>query len=243
MQIFPATDILSGKVVRLSKGDYSKVKVYADSPADMARQFINAGAANLHIVDLDGAREGSPANFEVIRTAAAISGLFVQVGGGIRSRERIEQYLELGVSRVILGTAAVRDYPFLLRAVREYGSAIAVGVDARDGRVAVNGWLETTDVSSVEFCKRLCGDGVSTVIYTDISKDGMLSGTNLEVYNRLSEINGLNIVASGGITYLEEIKALREMNIYGAIVGKAVYEGVLDLSRAIKIAKGESDAD
>lgn len=238
MEIFPATDILGGKVVRLTKGDYNAVKVYADSPADMAREFIKQGAKNLHIVDLDGAKDGSPTNFEVIRTAASIRELFIEVGGGIRDEKRIESYLELGVGRVILGTAAIRDYPFVERAVKAYGSKIAVGVDTRDGLVAVNGWQETTRVKSVEFCKKLCDSGVSTVIYTDISKDGMLSGTNLEVYSLLSELNGLNIVASGGITYESEITALRDMGIYGAIVGKAVYEGVLSLSGAIKAARG-----
>ena len=238
MQIFPATDILGGKVVRLTKGDYSRVKVYADSPDIMAREFIKKGAVNLHMVDLDGAKNGSPVNFDVIRTAASIKELFVQVGGGIRSEERIEAYLSLGVKRVILGTAAIKDYPFLERAIKAYGDAVAVGVDAKNGFVAVNGWQETTAVPSVDFCKKLCSSGVSTVIYTDISKDGMLSGTNLEVYSRLSEIEGLNIIASGGITYENEIKALCDMNIYGAIVGKAVYEGVLDLERAIKIAGG-----
>ncbi len=238
MQIFPATDILGGKVVRLTKGDYDRVKVYADSPADIAYEFMASGAKNLHIVDLDGARDGSPTNFEVIRTAASIKELFVEVGGGIRDESRIEAYLNLGVKRVILGTAAIRDYPFVERVVKTYGNAIAVGVDARDGFVSVSGWQETTNVDSVDFCVKLRDSGVSTVIYTDISKDGMLGGTNLEIYKRLSEIDGLDIVASGGITYENEIKTLRDMNIYGAIVGKAVYEGILDLSRIIEIAGG-----
>lgn len=238
MEIFPATDICGKKVVRLVKGDYSRMTVYSDSPALMAREFMAAGARNLHVVDLDGARDGSPVNLEIIREAAAIKGLFVEVGGGIRDEARIEGYLELGVKRVILGTAAVKNYPFVERAVKKYGDAIAVGVDAKNGFAAVNGWLETTTVSSVEFCKRLRDTGVKTVIYTDISKDGMLSGTNLEVYGRLSEIKGLDIVASGGITFEDEIVALRKMNIYGAIVGKAVYEKKLDLARVISLADG-----
>ena len=240
MEIFPATDIIGGKVVRLVKGDYNRVTVYADSPAEMAREFIKSGARNLHIVDLDGAKTGSPENFEKIREAAGIDGLFIEVGGGIRNEERIEEYLSLGVNRVILGTAAVKDYPFLERAVKKYGDAIAVGVDAKNGRVAVGGWLETTDISSVEFCKRLRDTGVKTVIYTDISKDGMLSGTNLEIFGLLNEIEGLDIVASGGVTFEDEIKALRDMNIYAAIVGKAVYEKKLDLARIIEIADGGS---
>lgn len=233
MQIFPATDILGGKVVRLTKGDYNQVKIYADSPAEMALEFMKDGAANLHMVDLDGAKDGAPVNFEAIREAAKIKGLFIEVGGGIRNMQRIEDYLSLGVKRVILGTAAVRNYPFVEEAVKEFGNAVAVGVDAKDGFVAVSGWQETTTVNSVEFCKKLRDTGVSTVIYTDISKDGMLSGTNLEIYKELSEIKGLDIVASGGITFADELRTLNKMGIYGAIVGKAVYEGKLSLKEAL----------
>ena len=237
MQIFPATDILSGKVVRLTKGDYNQVKIYADSPAEMALEFMKDGATNLHMVDLDGAKDGAPVNFEAIREAAKIKDLFIEVGGGIRDMKRVEDYLSLGVKRVILGTAAIRNYPFVEEAVKEFGNAIAVGVDAKEGFVAVSGWQETTSVKSVEFCKKLRDTGVSTVIYTDISKDGMLSGTNLEVYGELSQIKGLDIVASGGITFVNEIEKLRDMNIYGAIVGKAVYEGRLSLKDALRAAE------
>ena len=238
MQIFPATDILGGKVVRLTKGDYNEVKVYADSPAEMALEFMKSGATNLHMVDLDGAKFGSPVNFDAIREAAQIKDLFIEVGGGIRDMKRIEDYLSLGVKRVILGTAAIKNYPFVEEAVKEYGDAIAVGVDAKDGLVAINGWQETTTVNSVDFCKKLRDTGVKTVIYTDISKDGMLSGTNLEIYKELSKIEGLDIVASGGITFIDEIRTLNDMNIYGAIVGKAVYEGKLDLAETLKAAGG-----
>ena len=233
MQIFPATDILGGKVVRLTKGDYNQVKVYADSPAEMALEFMKDGATNLHMVDLDGAKDGTPVNFDAIKEAAKIKGLFIEVGGGIRDMQRIEDYLNLGVKRVILGTAAVKNYPFVEEAVKEFGNAVAVGVDAKEGFVAVSGWQETTNVNSVEFCKKLRDTGVSTVIYTDISKDGMLSGTNLEIYKELSKIQGLDIVASGGITFADELKTLNEMGIYGAIVGKAVYEGKLSLKDAL----------
>ncbi len=233
MQIFPATDILGGKVVRLTKGDYNQVKIYADSPAEMALEFMKDGATNLHMVDLDGAKDGLPVNFEAIRETAKIDGLFIEVGGGIRNMQRIEDYLSLGVKRVILGTAAIRNYPFVEEAVKKYGDAIAVGVDAKEGLVAVSGWQETTNVNSVEFCKKLRDTGVKTVIYTDISKDGMLSGTNLEIYKELSKIEGLDIVASGGITFAHELETLRDMNIYGAIVGKAVYEGKLSLKDAL----------
>lgn len=237
MQIFPATDILGGKVVRLTKGDYNQVKIYADSPAEMALEFMKDGATNLHMVDLDGAKDGAPVNFEAIREAAKIKDLFIEVGGGIRDMKRVEDYLSLGVKRVILGTAAIRNYPFVEEAVKEFGNAIAVGVDAKEGFVAVSGWQETTSVKSVEFCKKLRDTGVSTVIYTDISKDGMLSGTNLEVYGELSQIKGLDIVASGGITFVNEIEKLRDMNIYGAIVGKAVYEGRLSFKDALRAAE------
>ncbi len=237
MQIFPATDILGGKVVRLTKGDYNQVKIYADSPAEMALEFMKDGATNLHMVDLDGAKDGAPVNFDAIKEAAKIKDLFIEVGGGIRDMKRIEDYINLGVKRVILGTAAIRNYPFVEEAVKEFGNAVAVGVDAKDGFVAVSGWQETTSVKSVEFCKKLRDTGVATVIYTDISKDGMLSGTNLEIYKELSEIKGLDIVASGGITFAHEIETLRDMNIYGAIVGKAVYEGKLSLKDALKAAE------
>lgn len=233
MQIYPATDILGGKVVRLTKGDYNQVKIYADSPAEMAMEFMKVGATNLHMVDLDGAKDGAPVNFDAIKEAAQIKNLFIEVGGGIRDMKRVEDYLNLGVKRVILGTAAIRNYPFVEEAVKEFGDAIAVGVDAKNGFVAVSGWQETTTVNSVEFCKKLRDTGVATVIYTDISKDGMLSGTNLEIYKELSTIEGLQIVASGGITYADEIKTLNEMGIYGAIVGKAVYEGKLSLKDAL----------
>lgn len=238
MQIFPATDILGGKVVRLTKGDYNEVKVYADSPAEMALEFMKSGATNLHMVDLDGAKFGSPVNFDAIREAAQIKDLFIEVGGGIRDMKRIEDYLSLSVKRVILGTAAIKNYPFVEEAVKEYGDAVAVGVDAKNGLVAINGWQDTTTVNSVDFCKKLRDTGVKTVIYTDISKDGMLSGTNLEIYKELSKIEGLDIVASGGITFIDEIRTLKEMNVYGAIVGKAVYEGKLDLAETLRVAGG-----
>ena len=238
IEIIPAIDIINGKCVRLTKGDYSQQKTYADNPLDIAKMMEDAGCKRLHLVDLDGAKDGAPVNFDAIREAAKIDGLFIEVGGGIRNMQRIEDYLNLGVKRVILGTAAVRNYPFVEEAVKEFGNAVAVGVDAKEGFVAVSGWQETTTVNSVEFCKKLRDTGVSTVIYTDISKDGMLSGTNLEIYKELSEIKGLDIVASGGITFAHEIETLTEMGIYGAIVGKAVYEGKLSLKDALAAAGG-----
>lgn len=239
MEIFPAIDIRGGNVVRLTEGDYNRMTVYGSSPLEMSETFINKGAKNLHIVDLDGAKDGTPVNFDVIKSVAEKGKLFTEVGGGIRDEKRIEDYLSLGVNRVILGTVAVRNFKFVEESVKKYGDKIAVGVDARDGKVAVSGWLETTEIDSLEFCKKLCDAGVKTVIYTDISKDGTLSGTNLEIYEKLSEIKDLDIVASGGITFEDEIRKLASMNVYGAIVGKAVYAGKLDLERVLKISKGE----
>ena len=237
MELFPAIDIRGAKVVRLTKGDYDVMKVYRDDPTEVAKEFLDAGAHNLHVVDLDGARDGSLANFESIKALASTKGLFIEVGGGIRNMERIEGYLNLGVGRIILGTAAVKNFPFVVEAVKEFGDAIAVGVDAKDGMVAVSGWEEVTEINSLEFCKKLRDTGVKTVIYTDISKDGAMNGTNLEIYKELSKIKGLDIVASGGITFEDEIATLRDMGTYGAILGKALYEGKLDLRRALNIAR------
>ena len=237
MNILPAIDIRGGKVVRLTKGDYDNMTVYRDSPAEVAKEFLAAGAENLHVVDLDGARDGTPVNFSAIRELCEVKGLLIEVGGGIRNLERIEQYLSLGVGRVILGTAAVRDFSFVEAAVKRFSDAVAVGVDAKDGMVAVSGWEEVTALPAFSFCEKLRDAGVKTVIYTDISKDGALSGTNLAVYEALRQIEGLNIIASGGITFEDEIRALSKMGMYGAILGKALYEGRLDLRRALAIAK------
>ena len=240
MEIFPAIDIRGGQVVRLRQGDYEDMQVYGNAPVRTAEQFIKEGATNLHVVDLDGAKEGEAVNFDVIRSIAKLPGLFVEAGGGIRDQERIESYLELGVGRVILGTVAVRNFPFVETMVRLYGGKIAVGVDARDGYMAVSGWLENTGLDSFGFCERLRDAGVSTVIYTDIAKDGELKGANLDAYRTLREIEGLDIVASGGVSFEHEIAALRDMGTYGAILGKALYVKKLDLPRAIRIAKGKA---
>lgn len=240
MEIFPAIDLRNGNVVRLTQGDYNRVDIYSNDPAEIARQFKAVGARNLHVVDLDGAKDGRLMNYDSIKKIMAQESLFVQVGGGIRDEERICQYLDIGVNRVILGTVAVRDFSFVEEMVKKYGEKIAVGVDAKDGYVAVQGWKEVTNVSSLEFCKRLEDAGVQTVIYTDISKDGELSGTNLDVYKTLSEYR-LQIVASGGISYEQEITELKSMNIYAAIVGKALYTDMLDLSRVLTLARGEQE--
>ena len=234
MEIFPAIDLRSGQVVRLTQGDYDKMVIYSDDPKEIARQFKANGAKNLHVVDLDGAKDGRLVNFDTIKDIVSQGGLFVQVGGGIRDEQRILQYLDLGVHRVILGTVAVTDFAFLERMVARYREKIAVGVDAKDGYVAIHGWNETTDISSLEFCQKLADIGVRTVIYTDIAKDGELSGTNLEVYRTLSRMD-LDIVASGGISFEHEIIELKEMNIYAAIVGKAIYTDTLDLQKIIEL--------
>ena len=234
MQIFPAIDLSGGQVVRLYQGDYDKMTVYGADPCAVAREFTAAGAGYLHVVDLDGAKEGTLANFDTIAAIAEQGGLYMEVGGGIRTEERIRRYLDLGVDRCILGTIAVKDFEFTARMARTYGDRIAVGVDARDGYVAVSGWLETSREKSVDFCRRLRDAGVQTVIYTDISRDGAEQGTNLAVYRELAGIEGLNITASGGVSSLEELKALRGMGIPAAILGKALYTGRLDLKEVIK---------
>lgn len=236
MKIFPAIDLRDGKVVRLTQGDYDQMVVYAADPDAIADQFLAAGASNLHVVDLDGAKDGTLANYDTI-VKLAKHPLFVEVGGGIRDEARIKTYLAAGVGRVILGSVAVEKPEFVAEMTAKYGEKIAVGVDARDGKVAIHGWKTVTDVDSVDFCKKLAEMGVKTVIYTDISKDGTLSGTNLEIYRELAKIEGLDIVASGGITFEQELETLTEMNISGAILGKALYTGRLDLARAVEIAE------
>ena len=238
MKIFPAIDLRGGRVVRLTRGDFDRMNVYGEDPAAAARAFRAAGADCLHVVDLDGARAGTPQNGDALRAIAAVEGLFVQVGGGLRSPQAVEETLALGARRVILGTAALSDAPFLDAMLKQYGERIAVGVDARDGRVAVDGWTRTTGEDAFSFCRSLQERGVSTVVYTDISRDGMLAGANLEVYRRLCALDGLRIIASGGIHSAGEIARLRDMGVDGAIVGKALYEGKLTVQAALEAAKG-----
>lgn len=235
MIIFPAIDLKDGKVVRLHQGDYDQMTIYSEDPLAVAKTFKEAGATHLHVVDLDGARGGTPENYKVVERLIQSSGLEVQVGGGIRNRERIETYLNLGAKRVILGTAAVTDPVFLTEMVELFGEVIAVGVDVKDGMAAINGWEKTTTINGVEFCKSLAEIGVKTVIYTDIAKDGGMQGTNMEAYQELSQIPGLNIIASGGISFEEEIVALKDL-VYGAILGKALYSGILDLANCIRLS-------
>ena len=243
MKIFPAIDIQGGRVVRLKYGDYNQVQVYQQTPRQALAQFQAAGADCLHVVDLDGAKDGQTVNFTAISPLLQGTGVFCEVGGGIRDMARADAYLAAGAGRVILGTAALRNRPFLLAALQKYGERIAVGVDARDGKVAVEGWLQTSDIDSVAFCRELQQLGVATVIYTDISKDGAEQGTNLPIYGKLSQIAGLDIVASGGISSLEEIRTLRDMGVSAAILGKALYSGRLDLALAIACAAGKQEGE
>ncbi len=238
MYVYPAIDIIGGKVVRLLRGDYSSAKNYSLTPLDAAAEFISCGAPHIHAVDLDGAKSGRAENAETVKDIIS-SGASVEIGGGIRSESQIEDYLSAGAERVVLGTVAVRDFSFVKLAVRKYGKKIAVGVDAADGKVAISGWREITDIDSFSFCKRLADEGVESVIYTDISRDGALSGTNLKAYEKLLKISGLKITASGGITYLEEIRALKDMGVYAAVLGKALYEGKLSLKEAVLVAEGK----
>ncbi len=234
MQIFPAIDLRGGQVVRLYQGDYDQETVYGSDPCAYAREFIDAGAQYLHVVDLDGARDGTTANFDSIAAIAKQGGLYIEAGGGIRTEDRIRQYLDLGVGRCILGTIAVKDFAFTERMARTYSDQIAVGVDARDGYVAVNGWKEISREKGVDFCRRLRDAGVKTVIYTDISRDGAGQGTNLELYRELSEIEGLEITASGGVSSIEELRELERMGVRAAILGKALYSGRLNLRTVIE---------
>ena len=236
MLIFPAIDLIGGKAVRLLRGDYAQMTVYSDRPAEIALDFRASGAKQMHIVDLEGAKTGETPNFETILNIKRTSGLFCEVGGGIRSIETVRCYLDAGVDRVILGTAAVTEPDFAARAVREYGEKIAVGVDLKDRCVAVKGWTETSQLTAVEFCRSMRDAGVRTIICTDISRDGAMRGTNLALYGDLSAKFDLNFVASGGVSSMDDVRRLRQMNLYGAIIGKAYYTGAVNLKEAVEAA-------
>ena len=236
MNIFPAIDLYEGKAVRLYKGDYQQMTVYDHQPLNTAKKFEAAGARYLHMVDLEGAKTGGTPNADTVRTIVENTGLFVELGGGIRSMEVVEKYLSLGVRRVILGTAAITDGDFVQRAVDRYGSAIAVGADVRDGKIAIKGWTELSDMTLEAFMERFQHMGVTTVICTDISRDGAMRGTNRALYADLQARCAMNIVASGGVSTLEDVRALAQMKLYGAIIGKAYYTGAIDLKQAIEEA-------
>ncbi|MGN0975804.1 MAG: 1-(5-phosphoribosyl)-5-[(5-phosphoribosylamino)methylideneamino]imidazole-4-carboxamide isomerase [Gemmiger sp.] len=234
MKLFPAIDLRGGQAVRLFQGDYDRMTVYNADPAAQAREFLTAGAAFLHVVDLDGARDGSTANFATIEAIARQGGLYIEVGGGIRDEERIRRYLDIGVDRCILGTVAVKDFEFTARMAQRYGEHIAVGVDMKDGMVAVAGWKEVTPEPGVEFCRRCARAGVQSIIATDISRDGTMQGTNLSLYRELLTIPGVEITASGGIARMEELQTLQQMGCHAAILGKSIYTGAIDLAEAVR---------
>lgn len=238
MILLPAIDLYEKKVVRLTRGDYAQMTVYNDDPVAQAAQFQEAGAQWLHTVDLEGAKDGSTPNYSVIEAICKDTNLKVEIGGGIRSLDTIRKYLDAGVERVILGTKAVTDPAFLEESLDKFGRHIAVGVDIKDGKIAIKGWLETAQDSVEDFFTKLCKLGVSTVICTDVSKDGMLAGTNVDLYRQLSRKFALDLIASGGVSSREDLARLKELGLYGAILGKALYTGALDLKTALKEMEG-----
>ena len=237
MVIYPAIDLFDGKAVRLFKGDYQQMTIYNDKPAEVALDFRKQGAKSMHLVDLEGAKKGVPTNQDTIKEIVKAFDGFVELGGGIRSMETVKFYLEAGINRVILGTAAVKDPDFLEQAIKQYGEKIAVGVDIKEGYVAINGWLDKSQVSAEDFFQQMTDLGVKTIICTDISRDGAMQGANIELYKSLSENYPIDIIASGGVSSMEDIVALRDMNLHGAIVGKAYYVGAINLEQAILEAK------
>lgn len=237
MIIFPAIDLFEGKAVRLLRGEYDKMTVYSENPIEIAEEFQKQGATHIHMVDLEGAKSGETPNIGIVSQVASETDLFVEVGGGIRSMDVVDRYISAGVGRVILGTAAVENPDFLKEAVSKYGDKIAVGVDVKDGFVAIKGWTEKSDFGCMEFCRSMKDIGVKTIICTDISKDGAMMGTNLELYKELSQKLDIQIIASGGVSSIDDVKALSSMDIYGAIIGKAYYIGAIDLKDAIEVAK------
>ena len=237
MYIFPAIDLYEGKAVRLLKGEYDKMTVYSENPIEIAYEFEKAGASHIHMVDLEGAKSGGTPNLAIVKEVAEKTSLFVEIGGGIRSMEVIDAYIGAGISRVILGTAAVQDKTFVKAAVDKYGEKIAVGVDIKDGFVAIKGWTEKSEYTCFDFCEEMQNLGVKTIICTDVSKDGAMQGTNRELYKELSEKFNMQIIASGGVSTMDDVKALAKMNLYGAIIGKAYYTGAISLVEAIEVEK------
>ena len=241
MKIFPAIDLYDKKAVRLYKGDYANMTVYSTDPVSVAKDFSAKGARYIHMVDLEGARDGTTPNLEIVEAVKRECALFVEIGGGIRSMETVDAYLSRGIDRVILGTAAVNDKDFLKAAIAKYGEKIAVGADVKDGKIAIKGWLEVSEYTLDEFFLEMQSLGVKTVICTDISKDGAMKGTNREMYRELSERYTIDIVASGGVSSIEDIEALADMKLYGAIIGKAYYTGAIDLAEAVRLAASKEE--
>ena len=237
MYLYPAIDLYKDKAVRLYKGDYNQMTVYSEDPTEVAKAFELCGATHLHLVDLEGARDGTTSNHPVIEKILAHTHLFTEVGGGIRDLQTAERYLSLGVNRVILGTAAVKDEAFLKQALALYSDKIAVGVDIKDGFVAIRGWTEKSELTTEDFFAKMQDLGVKTIICTDISKDGAMQGTNRELYKNLSEMFAIDLIASGGVSSMDDILALNKMNLHGAIIGKAYYTGAIDLKEALEAVK------
>ncbi len=237
MILLPAIDLYEKKAVRLLRGDYANMTVYSDDPAAVAASFYEAGAEYVHLVDLEGARTGKTPNFSIVERIAKNSGLQVEIGGGVRSADTVKKYIDAGVSRVILGTAAAENLAFVSQMVEYYGPAVAVGVDLKDGFVAVRGWTQTSKMRGEAFCGELEKIGVQTVICTDISRDGAMQGTNRALYRTLGETFSMDFIASGGVSSLEDVRALNELGLYGAIVGKALYTGAVDLKEALEAVK------
>ncbi len=237
MLIFPAIDLYEGKAVRLLRGDYNQMTVYSDNPIEIVRDFESQGATCLHVVDLEGAKSGTTPNLELIQSLKQQTSLFTEVGGGIRSMETVKRYIDAGVDRVILGTAAVKDPAFAGEAAKAYGEKIAVGVDVKDGQVAIHGWTESSGLDAFDFCRQMQALGIRTLICTDISKDGAMQGTNHELYLRLSAELNMQIVASGGVSSMEDVEKLAALDLYGAIIGKAYYTGAIVIKDAVEAAK------
>jgi phosphoribosylformimino-5-aminoimidazole carboxamide ribotide isomerase len=237
MKLYPAIDLYGGNAVRLLKGDYNKMTVYNDDPVAVAKDFADKGAESIHVVDLEGARDGGTPALPIVEKIVKETGLFVEIGGGIRTMEVIDKYMKLGVGRVILGTAAVTDRNLLLEAVDKYGKRIAVGVDIKDGVVAIKGWLEKTELDAYDFCLEMEKAGVGAIICTDISKDGAMLGVNRDLYRKLKELLSIEVIASGGVTDMSDILALKDMGADGAIIGKAYYTGAIDLGKAVASVK------
>ena len=237
MKILPAVDIYNGKAVRLLQGNYDNMTVYNDNPVNVAKNFEALGADWIHIVDLEGAKNGTAVNFEIIKKIKSSCNLKCEVGGGIRNFETVERYINSGIDRIILGTSAVTDKNFLVECVKNFGDKIAVGVDIKNGNVAIKGWVENSDLEAISFCEQMQDLGIKFIICTDISKDGAMKGTNISLYETLKSKLNLNIIASGGVSSIEDVKALTKLNLYGAIIGKAYYTGAIDIKEAIEVSK------
>ena len=237
MLIYPAIDIFDGKAVRLFRGDYAQMTVYGDDPARIAEDFRACGAEHMHIVDLEGAKSGETPNFDTVMEIKRRGGLFCEVGGGVRSMDTVDRYISAGIDRVILGTAAVTEEGFVWAAVEKHGDKIAVGIDIRNGLVAIKGWTETAGIGALDFCEKMQSFGVKTLICTDISKDGVMSGANHALYRELKDRLDMDIIASGGVSSMDDIKRLKKSGVYGAIIGKAYYTGAIDLREAVEVAR------